>query len=130
MKTTIGALVLAIILILLAVLFSNSNFRGAAAPENANNVSIVDGKQIIEISAKGGYTPRVSSAKAGIPTIIRVDTNGTFDCSSSVAIPSLNYRKSLPMTGTTDIDIPVQKAGTKIQGLCAMGMYNFVINFN
>lgn len=95
---------------------------------NANNVSVVDGKQIIEISAKGGYQPRKSIAKAGIPTIIRFDTKGTFDCSSSVRIPSMNISKNLPQTGSTDIDIGDSKLGT-LKGSCGMGMYPFEVEF-
>ncbi len=95
---------------------------------NVNNVSIVDGKQIIEISAKGGYQPQKSIAKAGIPTIIRFDTNGTFDCSSSVRIPSMNISKNLPQAGSTDIDIGVQQV-TILQGTCGMGMYPFEVDF-
>jgi len=95
-----------------------------------NNVNIVDGKQVIEINAKGGYSPRITTAKAGIPTVIKMKTNGSFDCSSALVIPSLDYRNNLPLSGETLIDVPAQKAGTKLQGLCAMGMYNFLIEFN
>jgi plastocyanin domain-containing protein len=94
---------------------------------NANNVSIVDGKQIIEIDAKGGYQPRKSIAKAGIPTVIRFNTVATFDCSSSVRIPSMNISK-IPQTGSTDIDVGTQKVGP-LQGTCGMGMYPFEIEF-
>jgi len=93
-----------------------------------NNVTIVDGKQIVEINAKGGYQPRKSIAKEGIPTIIRFNTKGTFDCSSAVRIPSMNISKSLPQTGTTDIDIGSGQLGT-LQGSCGMGMYPFEIEF-
>ena len=94
----------------------------------ANNVSIVDGKQIIEITARGGYQPRHSVAKAGLPTIIRFETSGTFDCSSSVRIPSLNVFKSLPQTGLTDIDAGSPLAGL-VRGSCGMGMYPFEVDF-
>ena len=92
-------------------------------------VSIVDGKQIIDISAKGGYTPRKMIAKAGIPTILRVKTKGTFDCSASLVIPKLSYQKFLQSSGTEDIAISAEQAQGTIQGLCAMGMYNFQIIF-
>ncbi len=95
---------------------------------NANNVSVVDGKQIIEITARGGYQPRKSIAKAGIPTIIRFNTKGTFDCSSSVRIPSLDITKSLPQSGSTDIDIGSGKIGS-LKGSCGMGMYPFEVEF-
>lgn len=95
---------------------------------NINNVSIIDGKQIIEINARGGYQPRKSIAKVGIPTIIRFNTEGTFDCSSVVRIPSMNISKSLPQTGVIDIDIGINKLGT-LQGSCGMGMYPFEVEF-
>ncbi len=94
----------------------------------ANNVTIVNGKQIIEINAKGGYFPRISVAKAGIPTIIRFNTNGTFDCSSSVRIPSMNINKLLPQSGTTDIELGNPQIGI-LQGMCGMGMYPFEVDF-
>lgn len=103
----------------------NSSSQQTAA---ANNVTVVDGKQIIEIKAKGGYNPRKSIAKAGMPTILRFDTSGTFDCSSSVRIPSMNISKVLPQTGTTDIDIGTPELAT-LQGTCGMGMYPFEVEF-
>ncbi len=107
--------------------------KGNSEPQSntqvaANNVTVVDGKQIIMINAKGGYQPRKSIAKAGIPTIIRFDTNGTFDCSSSVRIPSMDISKILPQSGSTDIDIGTQQVAT-LQGTCGMGMYPFEVEF-
>ncbi len=95
-----------------------------------NNVIMVDGKQVITINAKGGYFPRVTAAKADTPTVIKMNTQGTFDCSSAISIPSLGYRNNLPPSGETLIDVPPQKSGTVMRGLCAMGMYNFSINFD
>ncbi len=127
MKTTIASVIIAIALIAGAVFLGSGGSSNAPIAE-ANNVRIVDGKQIITISAKGGYQPRKSIAKAGIPTIIRFDTNGTFDCSSAVRIPSMNITKNLPQSGTTDIDIGTQQIAT-LQGTCGMGMYPFEIEF-
>lgn len=92
----------------------------------ANNVSIVDGKQIVEIRAKGGYLPRKSVVKAGMPTILRVNTSGTFDCSSAIRIPSLRVSQTLPATGVTEIELGSLEPGT-LQGNCGMGMYPFEI---
>jgi len=105
----------------------NTNDTGS---QNTNNVSIVGDTQIITIGAKGGYSPHVTSAKAGIPTVIKVATNGTFDCSSALTIPSIGYSNYLPPSGETAINVPPQQAGTSMKGLCAMGMYNFSVNFN
>ena len=95
---------------------------------NVNNVSIVDGKQIVDLTVRGGYSPQKSVAKAGIPTIVRFYTNGIYDCSSSVRIPSMNLTKNLESSGTTDIDLGISKEGI-LHGSCAMGMYPFEINF-
>ncbi|MEP7162573.1 MAG: cupredoxin domain-containing protein [Candidatus Moraniibacteriota bacterium] len=110
------------------MLSSNS---GAPSPASSGttggNVSIVNGQQVIEITAKGGYLPRVSNAKAGIPTILRFNTKGTFDCSSQVRIPSMKISKSLPSSGTTDIALGELQPGV-LNGTCGMGMYPFEID--
>ena len=113
-----------------AIYFSSSSpkEKKVIEEENVNNVSVVDGKQIVEVKAKGGFFPIKSTAKASMPTILRVDTNSTFDCSSVLKIPSMNLTKNLPMSGTTDIDIGIQKAGI-FEGTCGMGMYPFEIEF-
>jgi plastocyanin domain-containing protein len=95
----------------------------------AENVSVVDGKQIVAITAKGKYSPPVSVARAGVPTVLRMRTNGTFDCTSALTISAIGYQANLPPSGVTDIEIPPQQPGVTIQGLCAMGMYNFTIKF-
>ena len=94
------------------------------------NVSIVGGSQIIEISAKGGYSPQNITAKAGTPTTLKIKTSGTFDCSSSLTIPKLDYQTNLPPSGETVVVVPPQKAGSTLTGLCSMGMYSFTIRFN
>ncbi len=132
MKATVISIILAGIMIGGAVIYANRSAQSVdvETPENINNVSIVDGKQIIEITARGGYSPRITTAKADMPTVIRMSTKGSFDCSSAVSIPSLGYRANLAPTGTTDIEVGAQKPGSTLQGLCAMGMYNFQIKFN
>lgn len=124
------ALIIAAALIVGAVFLTTNNGGASGAPQapSADNVSVVDGQQIITIDAKGGYSPRVTTAKAGIPTIIRFRTSGTFDCSSFIRIPSMGVSRSLPSTGTTDIAITNPQAGP-LQGMCGMGMYPFQVNF-
>jgi len=133
-KIIIFSIIIAIVLVGGFFMFSknipkgNSNTFVNSGDNNVNNVSVVDGKQIVEIKAKGGYFPRRSVAKAGVPSILRFNTNGTFDCSSFVRIPSMNINKNLIRTGSTDIDIGVQPAGV-FNGSCGMGMYPFEIDF-
>lgn len=128
MKPTIIAIIIGSAFVFGAFILS----RGNAAPTDSppiNNVTIEDGKQVVTISAKGGYSPRVTEAKADMPTLLRVETQGTFDCSSVLAIPSMNYQKNLPPSGVTEIEIPPQETGSTFEGLCGMGMYGFEIAF-
>ncbi len=128
MKSTIISILIAIVFITGSFYLVNRNSSSVNENINVDNVSMVDGKQIIDIDARGGYLPRVSQAKAGVPTIIRFNTKNTFDCSASIRIPSMKISKMLPNTGSTDIDIGIQESG-RFRGSCGMGMYPFEINF-
>ncbi|MEK7217743.1 MAG: cupredoxin domain-containing protein [Patescibacteria group bacterium] len=125
MKLTVISILVGVVLVGGAILFTRGNINTNVG---VDNVSVVNGKQIIGIRAKGGYQPRKSVAQAGLPTILRFDTNGTFDCSSSVRIPSLGISQILPQSGATDIDLGLPQAGT-LQGMCGMGMYRFELEF-
>lgn len=120
------------ILILLGILFFILNFLRSTdtSSTSGTSVSTEDGKQVIEIKAKGGYSPASVAALANKDTILRVKTDSTFDCSSALTIPKLGIRKNLPPTATTDIPLGPQSPGTKLAGTCAMGMYNFNLTFN
>ena len=102
---------------------------GKENSELVQNVEIKDGIQYITIDAKGGYSPRLSTAKAGIPTKLIVKTDGTYDCSSSLVVRAAGFQKLLPQTGETEIDLGIPEAGVPIEGVCGMGMYSFNVNF-
>jgi len=136
MKTNTIAILIVVVLIGASFVYSQNKKEGISddtkkeeIKEVKSNVSVVDGKQIITIDARGGYFPQMTIAKADMPTIIKVETKSTFDCSSALVIPDLNYQKNLPPTAVTEIEVPPQKAGEEIQGLCSMGMYSFQIKF-
>jgi len=103
---------------------NQSTGTSVSPPSGGSNVEIVDGTQIVTIAANGGYSPGSSVAKAGMPTVLRFKTSNSFDCSSSIRIPSLKISQDLPATGTTDIDVGTLAAGT-LTGTCSMGMYKF-----
>lgn len=126
MKFTVISIIIAVMLVGGALLISRTTDEGNF--NAGNNVAIINGKQIINLRAKGGFTPLSSTAKAGVPTILKVNTRGTFDCSSVLRIPSMNVFKNLPPSGTTEIDLGSPKVGL-LQGTCGMGMYPFEINF-
>ncbi|MGB8816040.1 MAG: cupredoxin domain-containing protein [Minisyncoccia bacterium] len=139
MKAIIISIIITVVFIGGSIFFTKGKFQteintqvqtqtSVESTISTGNVSIENGKQIISITARGGYSPRVNSAKAGIPTVLRFITNKTFDCSSFVQISSININKMLPQTGTTDIDLGSPRAGI-FYGTCGMGMYSFEINF-
>ena len=111
------------------IVFISTQTQNETPTVEGQNVSIINGQQIIEITAKGGYSPKKTTAQANLPTLLRIKTNGTFDCSSALNIPTLNFSKILPQNGNTDITVPLDKTTGKLRGLCSMGMYNFEINF-
>ena len=92
-----------------------------------SNVEVRDGVQYVTVTAKGGYSPRVSTVKADIPTKLIMKTKGTYDCSSSLVIRSIGFQKILESEGETEIDLGTLKVGQQIQGVCSMGMYSFQI---
>jgi plastocyanin domain-containing protein len=139
MKSTAISIIIASILIGGAIYISKEkpqveNNTQVQTPTNTesttptSNVTIENGRQIVSLNVRGGYNPRKSVAKANISTILRFSTNNTFDCSSSIRIPSMNINKILPQSGTTDIDLGVSKVGI-LSGTCGMGMYSFEIDF-
>lgn len=71
----------------------------------STNIVIRDGIQYVTVSARGGYSPRISTIKSDIPTKLVMKTNNTYDCSSSLVIRSANYRGMLPANGETEIDL-------------------------
>jgi plastocyanin domain-containing protein len=122
----IGALVIGIGIVVLG-----GHTKGVSKnATGVQNSEIRDGIQYVTIEVKAGYSPKVSTAKAGIPTKLIVKTNGTYDCSASLVIKSLNYQKILSQTGEEIIDIGTPVAGTPLRGVCGMGMYNFLVNFS
>lgn len=131
MKKILVPTILAFVIIILAlVIFNKPAGTNPNSTQITNNVVLNGNTQTISITAKGGYEPRNTTAKADTATTLKIQTSGTFDCSSSLVIPSLKYRKNLPPTGETVVEIPPQKSGTSIRGLCSMGMFNFTLNFN
>lgn len=121
-----------IITILLVGVFATIFVGGSKINKNSSfaKIEIKNGVQYIFIDAGGGYFPKVSSAKAGMPTKLVMKTSGTYDCSASLVIPSIGYQKILPKTGETEIDIGIKNVGEKLDGVCGMGMYSFTINFS
>lgn len=129
-KNTVYAILIVAVLIGGAIIFTNKgSSSNTESASNNSNIELSNGVQIINIDVKGGYWPKKTIAKAGVPTTVRFVTNNTFDCSRSLRLPSMGINKMLPQTGNTDIDISSQAQGNFF-GSCGMGMYSFEIDFS
>jgi hypothetical protein len=108
-----------------------STTAGSTETTASSQTTNQDTKQVITVTAKsGGYLPRKIEAKAGVPTILVMKSDGAYGCERAFNIPDLNISKILPENGQTEFDLGTQAKGTKLVGVCSMGMYYFQIIFN
>ena len=128
-KIALSIITLGLILGIGFMIFGSQVNNGEITVLSNQNVEVKDGVQYVTINAKGGYSPRITSAQANVPTKLIIKTNGTYDCSVALVIRSIGYQKILPQTGEELIDIGTRKSGSSLQGTCSMGMYNFEIKF-
>lgn len=106
-----------------------SNKPSSSVTESETNSTIEGDVQFIDVTAKGGYSPKAITAQAGKDTILRIKTQNTFDCSSAFTIPQLGVYKQLPTSGVTEFKLGVREKDEELIGTCTMGMYSFEIQF-
>jgi hypothetical protein len=87
-----------------------------------------DGELILNVQ-NGGYFPATLKAPADKDLTLNLVTDKTYSCARDFVIPALNYYKLLPDTGTVQVTIPAQKAGSTLFFTCSMGMYTGQIVF-
>ena len=130
MNKTVSIIIALVLVVSIGIIFfALSGKNPDASSVSGKNIEMRDGVQYITINARGGYTPRNSTAESGIPTKLVVKTNGTYDCSLALVIRSIGYQKMLSQTGEEIIDLGVPQPNSTIQGTCSMGMYNFKLSF-
>ena len=100
-----------------------------SASEKVEVVREEGGVQYVRVLAQGGYSPSFVQAKAGMATVIEVETRGTYDCSASLVVPQLDYQKFLPATGVTKIEVAADDAVGIVDLVCSMGMYSAQVVF-
>lgn len=94
----------------------------------ANQTSIVNGKQEVTITVTGGgYKTNINTLKRGVPVKLTLVTNNVMSCARAFVIPSLNYSKILPVTGTTEFEFTPEELG-QLTYTCSMGMYSGSFN--
>jgi len=128
-----NSIIISLIIVLLLVggsLFLTKKNTPVEGGTSAQYVSMEDGVQIVKVVVNAkGYTPNSVEAKAGIKTVLRMESQNSYGCERSLRIPSLEITEILPSQGTTDIDLGIPKEGENIFGSCSMGMYTFKISF-
>ena len=76
-----------------------------------------------------GYFPVTLKAPADKILTLNLITNKTYSCARDFVIPAMDYYQLLPDTGTVQVSIPAQKAGSTLFFTCSMGMYTGQIVF-
>jgi sulfite exporter TauE/SafE len=101
-----------------------SSTRPVDSPQVANS----EGELVLKVG-NGGYFPSTLQAPADQAFTLNLVTSQTYSCARDFVIPGLNFYKLLPDTGTVQVKIPPQKAGTTLFFTCSMGMYTGQIVF-
>lgn len=115
---------------------SFQNLTRNLLPSNIDLASVADSTQPVMAEGElllnvgnGGYFPRTLKAPADKTFTLNLVTNQTYSCARDFVIPALNYYQLLPDTGTVQVNIPAQKAGSTLFFTCSMGMYTGQIVF-
>lgn len=107
--------------------FQNLN-RSLLPSENIVSAQTIDGQLTLNVN-NDGYFPQTMKASANTALTLNLVTNKTYSCARDFVIPDLNFYQLLPDTGSVQVDIPAQPAGTKMRFTCSMGMYTGMIVF-
>jgi sulfite exporter TauE/SafE len=115
---------------------SFQNLTRNLIPSNSESTPLVDSSQpanpdgelVLKVE-NGGYFPTTLKAPADKAFTLNLVTNRTYSCARDFVIPVLNYYQLLPDTGTVQVNIPAQPAGTRLFFTCSMGMYTGQIVF-
>ncbi len=115
---------------------SFQNLTRKLLPSNSDVAPVVDSPQPVvaegELILKvdnDGYFPTTLKAPANKALTLNLITNETYSCARDFVIPALDYYELLPDTGTVQVNIPAQKAGSTLFFTCSMGMYTGQIVF-
>jgi len=103
---------------------AGSSATAAAAPQT----SFRDGELVLYVKSSG-YFPQSLRAPANTDFVLNLVTNQTYSCARDFVIPALDFYQLLPDTGTVQVNIPAQKAGSTLFFTCSMGMYTGQIIF-
>ena len=111
----------AVIAIALAVLATAGIAWFFFAPRKAYRVRLEDGMQEAVIEVKGGYSPSVIEAEAGVPLRLVFDRKEDGECSSHVVFSDFGVDKVLPAFRSTTVTLQPAEPG-EYGFACGMNM--------
>ena len=91
------------------------------APRKAVGAQLEGGRQVIDITVRGGYSPNLVRIEAGKPVRLRFDRQENSDCSARVVFPDLRKSATLAAFGTTTLDLDITEPG-EYSWACGMNM--------
>ncbi|QUR66319.1 heavy metal translocating P-type ATPase [Mycobacterium spongiae] len=91
------------------------------APRRAHAAAIDHGVQRVQVTVRGGYSPRVVEVRQGIPVEIEFDRQESGDCSSRVIFPEHQLSAALPAHQRTTVRFTPHEAGS-FGFTCSMNM--------
>jgi len=91
------------------------------APRKAVGAQLEGGRQVVDITVRGGYSPNLVRIEAGKPVRLRFDRQENSDCSARVVFPDLRKSASLAAFGTTTLDLEITEPG-EYAWACGMNM--------
>jgi sulfite exporter TauE/SafE len=106
-------------------------FASSTVPTTGNTsapADIPEGELVLYVQNEG-YFPQTLKAAADESVTLNLVTDQTYSCTRDFVIPALDFYELLPDTGTVQVAIPAQKAGSRLFFTCSMGMYTGMILF-
>ncbi|MGI8537319.1 MAG: cupredoxin domain-containing protein, partial [Mycobacteriales bacterium] len=91
------------------------------APRTATHAQVEGGRQVVDVTVKGGYSPSLIRVEAGSPVRLRFHRQDNSDCTSQVVFPDLRKSASLEAFGTTTLDLEITEPG-EYSWACGMNM--------
>jgi Cu+-exporting ATPase len=91
------------------------------APRKAVGAQLEGGRQVVDITVRGGYSPNRVTVEAGKPVRLRFDRQENSDCSARVVFPDLRKSATLAAFGTTTLDLDITEPG-EYSWACGMNM--------
>ena len=111
---------------------SFQNLTQNLLPSNSRSAPIAvlpSSAKIVLNVMNDGYFPQTLRAPADQTLTLNLVTEKTYSCARDFVIPALDFYELLPDTGTVQVNIPAQPAGTRLFFTCSMGMYTGQIVF-